>query len=164
MKNELRRYDTNRTRPRHDHKYTKYKMCLSMKTFMCNKQHLSNIGSWIHEKVKQNWGRVEKNLCFRKNRVFHMIIEEILLPTSIGYCKISDFFLWVIFLVSSPSSLTTMRFPYSSWINTSLGESSSFPVLSISIPSSFFSAITTVLEGLPFSMKPFFFLKIKLEK
>ena len=93
-----------------------------------------------------------------------MIIEEILLPTTIGYCKMSDFFLWVIFLVSSPSSLTTMRFPYSSWINTSLGESSSFPVLSISIPSSFFSAITTVLEGLPFSMKPFFFFENKTRK
>ena len=33
----------------------------------CIKQHLSNIWSWIHEKVKQNWGRVEKALPIKKN-------------------------------------------------------------------------------------------------
>ena len=34
-KNELQRYDANWTKPRHGHKYTKYKMCLSMVKFMC---------------------------------------------------------------------------------------------------------------------------------
>ena len=36
------RYDINRARPRHKHKYTKYKMYLSMMV-ICIKQHLSNI-------------------------------------------------------------------------------------------------------------------------
>ena len=45
MKNRSHRYDINRTRPRQGYKYTKYKMCLSMMMFMCNKQHLSNTGS-----------------------------------------------------------------------------------------------------------------------
>ena len=53
--------------------------------------------------------------------------------TSIGYCKTSDFFFWLIFLVSSPPSLTTTRFPHSSSMNTSLGESSKFPMSSVSI-------------------------------
>ena len=36
------------------------KMCLSMMMVMCNKQHLSNIWSWIYGQVKQHWGWVEK--------------------------------------------------------------------------------------------------------
>ena len=31
------------------------------------KQHLSNIWSSIHEKVKQHWGWVEKKCCLQKN-------------------------------------------------------------------------------------------------
>ena len=44
--------DINRPSPRHGHKYTKYKMCLSiMVVVICIKQHLSNIWSSIQEKV-----------------------------------------------------------------------------------------------------------------
>ena len=43
MKIGSHRYDIHRTRPRHGHKYTKYKICLSMMMIMCKKQHLSNI-------------------------------------------------------------------------------------------------------------------------
>ena len=39
MRNGSHRYDIDRTKPRYRHKYTIYKICLSM----CNKQHLSNI-------------------------------------------------------------------------------------------------------------------------
>ena len=42
MKNKSQIYDLNRRRPRHGHKYTKYKMCLSIMMFICIKQHLSN--------------------------------------------------------------------------------------------------------------------------
>ena len=49
------RYNISRTRSRRRHKYTKCKMCLSMIIFMCNKQHLSNISSWIHGTLKQHW-------------------------------------------------------------------------------------------------------------
>ena len=72
-----------------------------------------------------------------------MVTEEIISPTtfvtewtSLGYCKRSDLFFWLMFLVSSPPSLTTMRFPQSLSMNTSLGESSKFPMSSISIQSS----------------------------
>ena len=34
--------------------YTQYKMYLSMMMLICNKQHLSNICSSIHDKVKQH--------------------------------------------------------------------------------------------------------------
>ena len=33
MKNRSHRYNINRPRLRHEHKYTKYKMCLSIMTF-----------------------------------------------------------------------------------------------------------------------------------
>ena len=36
---------------------------------LCIKQHLSNIWSSIHEKVKQHWGWVEKKVLFIKKRV-----------------------------------------------------------------------------------------------
>ena len=34
--------------------------------FVCIKQHLSNIWTSIHEKVKQNWDWVEKSVAFQK--------------------------------------------------------------------------------------------------
>ena len=65
-------------------------------------------------------------------QIFHRVTEEILSPTTfvtewtcVGYCKPSDFF-WLVFIVSSLPSLITMRFPHSSSVNTSLGESSKF--------------------------------------
>ena len=55
MKNGSHRYDVNRTRPRNRHKYSKHKTFFSMIMVMCNRQRLSNIWSWIYEKVKQHW-------------------------------------------------------------------------------------------------------------
>ena len=43
MKNRSQGYDINRPRPRHGHKYTKYKMCPGTKIAICIKQRLSNI-------------------------------------------------------------------------------------------------------------------------
>ena len=54
MKNRSHIYDLNRPRSRHGHKYTEYKKCLSMTMLICVKQHLSNISSSTHEKVKQH--------------------------------------------------------------------------------------------------------------
>ena len=89
-----------------------------------------------------------------------MVIGELSSPTtsvrwwaSIDYCKTSDFFFWLIFLGSSPPSLTTMRFSHSSSMNTSPGESSKFPMSSISISSSPSSTITFFSERLPSSIK-----------
>ena len=58
LKNRSHSYDINRPRPRHRHKYTKYKMRLSIITVICIKQHLSNMRSSFHERVKQHWGWV----------------------------------------------------------------------------------------------------------
>ena len=40
--------------------------CLSIIMVICIKQHLSNIWSSIHEKVKQHWGWVENKHCLLK--------------------------------------------------------------------------------------------------
>ena len=84
-----------------------------------------------------------------------MVTEEILSSTtfvtewtSISYCKASDFFFWLIFLVSSQRSLATMRFPHSSSMNTIIGES----FISIQFSSS--STLTFFSEGFLLSMKP----------
>ena len=66
MKNRSQRYDMNRPRPRHGHRYTKYEMCLSITIVICIKQHLSNIWSSVHEKVKQHWGWLEKKALLIK--------------------------------------------------------------------------------------------------
>ena len=66
MKYKSHRYDINRPRPRHGHKYTKYKMCLGRMMTACIKQHLSNIWSSVHEKVKQHWGWFEKSVAYNK--------------------------------------------------------------------------------------------------
>ena len=65
MKNMSQRYDINRHRSRHWHKYTISKMCHSMIILICIKQHPSNIWSWIPKKDKQNWGWVEKSFAYK---------------------------------------------------------------------------------------------------
>ena len=53
------RYDINRPERRHAHKYTKY-ILSQYNMVICIKEHLNNIWSSIHEKVKQHWVRVKK--------------------------------------------------------------------------------------------------------
>ena len=43
MKNNSQIYDINKPRPRHGHKYTKYKKCLTVMMAICIQLHLSNI-------------------------------------------------------------------------------------------------------------------------
>ena len=62
MKNRSHRYDINRPEPRHGHKYGKYSKCLSIMKLTVTKKNLSNISGWIHGKVKQHWGSVEKSV------------------------------------------------------------------------------------------------------
>ena len=75
----------------------------------------------------------------------------------ICYFKTPDLFFWLILVVISPPSLTTMRFSHNLLMNTSLGESSKFPMTSLSMSSTSSSTITTFSEGLPSWMKPWFF-------
>ena len=69
MKNRSHRYDIDRPKCWHGHKYSKYKKRLSMVMLMCIKQHLSNIWSSIYEKVKQHWGFIEKKALLIKKSV-----------------------------------------------------------------------------------------------
>ena len=69
MESRSHRYDINRPGSSHGHKYSKYKRCLTVMMHICIKQHLSNIWSSIHEKIKQYWGWVEKKALLIKKRV-----------------------------------------------------------------------------------------------
>ena len=69
----LHRYDINRPRSRHEHKYSKYKKCLNMMMLIRIKQHLSNIWSSIHEKVKQHWSWVGKGVAYEKKHVLLLL-------------------------------------------------------------------------------------------
>ena len=113
----------------------------------------------------------QEKLCLPNwSTILYMVIEEILTSTfvtewiSTSYCETSEFFFWLIFLVKSQPSLTTLRFRYSSSMNTNLGKSSEFPISSISTRFSSFSTIIIFSEWLSSSMKSCIFLKIKLEK
>ena len=65
-KGKSKRCDLIRARPRHGHKYTKYKMCLRIMMVICIKEHLSNNWSSIHGQIKQHWGWVEKSVAYKK--------------------------------------------------------------------------------------------------
>ena len=66
------RYNINRLRVRHGHKYTKYRIRDITMMVICSKQHLSIIWSLIHQKAKQHWGWVEKICCLQKT-VYHRV-------------------------------------------------------------------------------------------
>ena len=68
MKKRSHRYDINRLTPRHEHKHTKFKMCLSKIELICIKQNLSCIWNSDHEKIKQHWVWVEKERCLQKKK------------------------------------------------------------------------------------------------
>ena len=70
----------------------------------------------------------------------------------------------MLFLVNSPPSTTTLRFPHSSSINISLGKSTKFLRPYMTVPFSSSSTITILSEGLSsYSMKTWFSFKIKRE-
>ena len=73
MKNRSHSYDINRRRSKYGHKHINIKnvsvwWCL-YHMLICIKQHVSNIWSSIHQKVKQHWGWVEKKALLTKNKL-----------------------------------------------------------------------------------------------
>ena len=66
MKNRLHMYDINRPTPRHEHKYTNFKMCHSTMMVICIKQHLNNIWSSIHEKLSNTEAQLKKKTLLIK--------------------------------------------------------------------------------------------------
>ena len=73
MKSIIQRYGINRPGPRHGHKCTNYQMCLSIRTVINIKQHLSNIWSSIYEKVKQHWGWIKESDVYKKKACIYMV-------------------------------------------------------------------------------------------
>ena len=71
-KNRSQKYDINWPRLRHGHEHTKYKMCLSIMMVICIKQHLRNIWSQIHEKVKAT---LEKHVAYQKSVYFDVRVQ-----------------------------------------------------------------------------------------
>ena len=65
IKYRSHRYNINKPRSRHEHKYTKWKMCLGMMMIVCVMLQLSNIGNSNNEKIK--W--VKKSVAYIENRV-----------------------------------------------------------------------------------------------
>ena len=62
-KKYINRSNINRTRSRHRHKCTNYKMCHSTIMVMCNKQDLTTSEA---EFIKQHWGWIEKSIAYKK--------------------------------------------------------------------------------------------------
>ena len=62
----IARDDINIIRQILEHKYTKYKMLMMVVMVMCNKQHLSNIWSWIHLKVNTTVAELKKRVAYKK--------------------------------------------------------------------------------------------------
>ena len=86
--------------------------------------HLIRKTLHIYSVVKKSQEKLCLPKCYTIN--ISQVTEEILSPVCLFR---------LIFSVSSPPPLTTMRFPHSSLMNTSLGESSKFPMSSISMQS-----------------------------
>ena len=59
--------NVNRSRPRHEHRASKYKKCLGMKMLTCIKQHLSNVWSPIHEKLNNTAAELKKSVAYKKS-------------------------------------------------------------------------------------------------
>ena len=70
MKNRSHKYGIHRPRHRNRHKYTKHKMYLNMVMVICIKEQLSKVWNSIHEKVKPQWGWVEKKSVAYKKGVY----------------------------------------------------------------------------------------------
>ena len=85
MKNRSHRYDMNRSWPKRSPKYTKNKMYLII-IVIGIKQHLSNIWSSVHEKVKQHWDWVKKSVAYKKSKYQNLVFN--------GRVFINEFCYW----------------------------------------------------------------------
>ena len=67
MRNRSQIYSIIRPRPRHGHKYTKYKIYLSIIMVICITQHLSNIWSRIHKNLSNTEAELKKSVGYKKS-------------------------------------------------------------------------------------------------
>ena len=60
------------------YEYTNYKICLNMMMVVYNKQHLSSIWSWIHEKLSNTEAQLKKRVVYNKKReVLDFLAKEL---------------------------------------------------------------------------------------
>ena len=71
MKNSSHRYDINRPRFRHGHKYSTYKKNLTMMILICIKQHLRNTWRSVHTTLRLSLKSVayKKSVYFRTGEI-----------------------------------------------------------------------------------------------
>ena len=73
MINKLHRYDINRPRHRHGHKYSEYKKCLNMMMLKFTKQHQATLEAQFMKTSSNTEAELKKSVAYKKKRVF--IIE-----------------------------------------------------------------------------------------
>ena len=126
--------------------------------FLQYHQHFSTPSTLVHSPPYPGWYTHTHHPCQPRQSATH-VTHTSTLPTSlmlariachlsnsptafvayqifiINYCETPDFFFWLIFLLSSRPSLTTIRYPlHNSSMNTNLRKSSNFPKSFISKP------------------------------
>ena len=67
MKNRSHRYDINRSRSRHEHKYTEYKTCLSMMILICIQQHQATFGAQFMRKSSNSEAEMMQSIAYKKS-------------------------------------------------------------------------------------------------
>ena len=111
MKNRSHRCEISRPTSWYGHKYSRYKMCLSMIMLICIKQYLSNICSSNNEKVNQHWNWVEKTEILRE-----IFGRQMFLQRQTNFSLI-NFLHWP----GSPSSFCLIQSKYFSFANERYG-------------------------------------------
>ena len=74
--NRSHRYDINRPRSRHGHRYSKYKKCLSKMMLICIEQYLSKFEPQFMKKLSNTEAEFEKRVLYKKSvHRFHKILS-----------------------------------------------------------------------------------------
>ena len=109
MKNKSNRYDINRPRSGHGHKYSKYKKFLNMMMLICIMQHLSNIWSSTHEKPRLSWEKsvyiagtdclVKQRVSIYRQHVRQLQYQQLAVEEHLCTCGDGKFYLFPFFTI-----------------------------------------------------------------
>ena len=73
MKNTSDKYNVNRATLRHGHKYSKYKMCLSLMMIICVNQHYATFEAQLMRRSTNTEAELKKALRIKKR--VHQIVD-----------------------------------------------------------------------------------------
>ena len=92
MKNRSQRCNITRPRPRHGHKYTKYKLCLSIMMAICVKQQLTTFEAQFMKKLRNTEAELKKKKTFSYKRLGlfsdSIYLVEVYLPLIFCTCTV----------------------------------------------------------------------------